>query len=142
MPLFHIYIAPKITSLTNGHIYGIVGKNGSGKTMLLRAISGLILPSSGEIWIDGKVLGKNISFPPDMGLLIEKPDFLSHLSGFENLKFLAEIKKTISLKQIESFLRMFELDPKSTKPMKKYSQGMKQKIGLVQAIIYAKYSSD
>lgn len=76
----------------SGHIYGIIGKNGSGKTMLLRAISGLIVPSSGVVYVDGKALGTEISFPPEIGILIEKPEFLGHLSGFENLKMLSEIK--------------------------------------------------
>ena len=86
----------------SGHIYGIIGKNGSGKTMLLRAISGLIVPSSGVVYVDGKALGTEISFPPEIGILIEKPEFLGHLSGFENLKMLSEIKWIFE--HIQSFL--------------------------------------
>ena len=102
----------------SGHIYGIIGKNGSGKTMLLRAISGLIVPSSGVVYVDGKALGTEISFPPEIGILIEKPEFLGHLSGFENLKMLSEIKGSISDANIAE-----------------YSQGMKQKLGIIQAIM-------
>jgi len=119
----------------SGNIYGIVGRNGSGKTMLLRAIAGLIRPTSGEVVVNNKVLHKDISFPPNMGLLIEKPKFLNHLTGFENLKFLAEIKKVISDEQIKEYMQMFDLDPHSKKPIKKYSLGMKQKVGIIQAIM-------
>lgn len=119
----------------SGNIYGILGKNGSGKTMLLRAIAGLIRPTSGEIVVTNKVLHKDISFPPNMGLLIEKPTFLNHLTGFENLKFLSEIKADITDKQIKDFMQMFDLDPNSKLVVRKYSLGMKQKIGIIQAIM-------
>ncbi len=118
-----------------GNIYGIMGKNGSGKTMLLRAIAGLIRPTRGDVTVNSKVLHKDISFPPNMGLLIEKPEFLGHLTGFENLKFLAEIKKVISDNQIREYMKMFDLDPDSKKIIRKYSLGMKQKIGIIQAIM-------
>lgn len=95
----------------SGHIYGIIGKNGSGKTMLLRAISGLIVPSSGVVYVDGKALGTEISFPPEIGILIEKPEFLGHLSGFENLKMLSEIKGSISDANIAEYMNYFDLDP-------------------------------
>lgn len=119
----------------SGHIYGIVGGNGSGKTMLLRAVSGLILPSEGQIVVDGKILHKDISFPPSMGILIEKPEFLKHLSGFENLKLLAEIKGLVSDEKLKDYLELFGLDAGSKLPMRKYSLGMKQKIGIIQAIM-------
>ena len=130
----------------SGHIYGIIGKNGSGKTMLLRAISGLIVPSSGVVYVDGKciknantyfrkALGTEISFPPEIGILIEKPEFLGHLSGFENLKMLSEIKGSISDANIAEYMNYFDLDPEEKKPVRKYSQGMKQKLGIIQAIM-------
>ncbi len=119
----------------SGKIYGIVGKNGSGKTMLLRSIAGLIKPTHGTVYVDGQILYKDISFPPEMGIIIEKPDLLEQLSGLENLKFLAEIKNIVSEEQIIEFMKMFSLDPHSKKPLKKYSLGMKQKIGIIQAIM-------
>lgn len=119
----------------SGKIYGVIGTNGSGKTMLLRSIAGLIRPTEGSIFIDDKLLHKDISFPPNMGLLIEKPELLNYLTGFENLKYLAEIKQVISEKKIEEYMRKFSLDPKSKKTIKKYSLGMKQKIGIIQAIM-------
>ena len=116
---------------SSGKIYGIVGKNGSGKTMLLRALAGLIRPTEGKVYVDGKVLHKDISFPPEMGIIIEKPELLEHLSGLDNLKLLADIKRTISEEQIIEFMKIFALDPQS----KKYSLGMKQKVGIIQAIM-------
>ncbi len=119
----------------SGNIYGITGTNGSGKTMLLRAISGLLLPSSGAAYIDGKELGKQIEFPDNMGIFIERPNFLSYLTGFENLKYLAEIQGKTPDERIKEYMKLFFLDPNDKKPYKKYSQGMKQKIGIIQAIM-------
>ena len=119
----------------SGGIYGIVGENGSGKTMLLRAVSGLIVPSSGTVTVDGAVLHRDISFPPEIGILIEKPEFLGHLSGLKNLSLLAEIRSVISTEKIADLMRLFALDPGSPKPMRKYSLGMRQKIGIIQAIM-------
>lgn len=120
---------------SSGKIYGIVGKNGSGKTMFLRALAGLIQPTEGMVYVDGKALHKDLSFPPEMGIIIEKPELLEHLSGLENLKLLADIKNLISEEQIIEFMKLFALDPQSKKPLKKYSLGMKQKIGIIQAIM-------
>lgn len=119
----------------SGNIYGIVGSNGSGKTMLLRAITGLLVPSSGKIIVDGQTLNKNISFPPEMGILIEHPEFLDYLSGLQNLKLLAEIKGITSEEEIKYYMQWFGLDPNSKKIVRKYSQGMKQKLGIIQAIM-------
>jgi len=119
----------------SGYIYGLTGQNGSGKTMLLRAIAGLIRPTSGEVIVDGLMLHKDISFPPNMGILIEKPTFMNYLTGYENLKFLAEIRNIVSYEKIEKYMQMFGLDPHSKKPVKKYSLGMKQKLGIIQAIM-------
>lgn len=119
----------------SGKIYGIVGKNGSGKTMLLRILAGLIWQTEGTVSVDGQKLHKDISFPPDMGIIIEKPELLEQLTGLENLKLLAEIKGIISEEQIIDFMNLFSLDPKSKKTLRKYSLGMKQKIGIIQAIM-------
>ena len=119
----------------SGKIYGLVGKNGSGKTMLRRAVSGLIRPTKGSVIVDGKYLHKDISFPQDMGIIIEKPDLLNYLTGFENLSLLAKINNKISKDEIENWMKKFSLDPKSKQVLKKYSLGMKQKIGIIQAIM-------
>lgn len=120
---------------SGGNIYGVVGRNGSGKTMLLRTISGLIVPTSGSVFVDGKELHKDISFPPNMGLIIEKPEFLSYMTGLENLKQIAAIKKIASEETIKEYMKLFALDPNSKHTMRKYSLGMKQKIGIIQALM-------
>lgn len=121
--------------LESGKIYGFVGKNGSGKTMLMRAICGLINPTAGEIIIDNKVLGKDISFPDNVGILIENPGFIPSYSGFKNLKYLARIKNKISDEDIKSVISMVGLDPNDKKSYRKYSLGMKQKLGIAGAIM-------
>lgn len=118
-----------------GVVYGIKGKNGSGKTMLLRAISGLISSTSGYVEVDGKIIGKDCSFPPDIGILIEKPGFLDWLSGEENLYELSQIRKKIGKKEIDSILKTFGLYEERKKKYRKYSLGMKQKIGLCSAFM-------
>lgn len=120
---------------SSDNIYGVVGRNGSGKTMLLRIISGLIIPTSGTVDFDGKQLHKDISFPPSIGLIIEKPEFLGYMTGYDNLKQLAAIKEVVSEDTIKEYMRMFSLNPLSNLPMRKYSLGMKQKIGIIQAIM-------
>lgn len=120
---------------SSGNIYGIVGLNGSGKTMLLRTICGLLVPTTGTVVIDGKTLHKDISFPPNLGMIIEKPEFLSYLSGYENLKQISDIKKIASDETIKEYMQIFALDPASRQAMRKYSLGMKQKIGIIQAIM-------
>jgi len=122
-------------SLESGHIYGVVGRNGSGKTMFLRMIAGLILPTSGEVSVDGQILGKDISFPEQLGILLEEPNFLSFLTGYENLRMLAKIRKITSDEQIQSFMNLFNLDWKRDKKFRNYSLGMKQKLGIIQAVM-------
>ena len=122
-------------SLSGGKIYGFVGKNGSGKTMLMRAICGLILPTSGFVKINNKIIGKDISFPDSVGALIENPGFISEYSGFQNLKILAQIQKKIDDKKIVDTMRMVGLDPNEKKSFRKYSLGMKQKLGIAAAMM-------
>ncbi len=119
----------------SGIIYGIIGENGSGKTMLLRILCGLMFPTTGRILVDDKVLHKDMDFPENAGILLEKPEFLGGISGFENLKILASIKNLISDEQIKEFMRMFSLNPEDKLPIRKYSLGMKQKLGIIQAIM-------
>ena len=122
-------------SMETGTIYGLKGKNGSGKTMLMRAVSGLISPTEGEVIIDGKILGKDISFPESIGLLIENPAFLPTYSGFDNLKMIASIKRIITDEDIRNIIKRVGLDPDDKKKYKKYSLGMKQKLGIACAVM-------
>ncbi|MDD6827891.1 MAG: ABC transporter ATP-binding protein [Oscillospiraceae bacterium] len=122
-------------SLSSGHIYGFQGKNGSGKTMLMRAISGLILPTSGYVEVDGKRVGKDIDFPQDIGVLIENPGFIGSYSGFQNLKLLSSLKNKVKDEQICKLMKQLSLDPNDSKKYKKYSLGMKQKLGIIAAIM-------
>lgn len=122
-------------SLKSGNIYGLKGVNGSGKTMLMRAVCGLILPTSGQVWIDGKELGKDISFPESVGLLLENPSFISNYTGFKNLKMIADLKGKIDDEAIREALSLVGLEPDDKRTFKKYSLGMKQKLGIACAIM-------
>ena len=119
----------------SGHVYGLVGRNGSGKTMLLRAICGLIFPDSGKVIIDGKQLHKDISFPESCGIIIENTDLLPNFSAFDNLKMLSEIKNTANDNMIKSAIKSVGLDPDSKKKVKTFSLGMKQRLGIAAAIM-------
>ena len=121
--------------MESGKVYGLKGVNGSGKTMLMRLISGLIRPTSGTIRIDGKVLGKDISFPSDIGILIENPSFLDNYTGKENLQLLAEIHKKVSDHRITEVLSQVGLDPQDKRKYKQYSLGMKQRLGIAGAVL-------
>lgn len=122
-------------SLSSGHIYGIKGKNGSGKTMLMRAIAGLIRLSNGSVVLDGKVLYKDISAPESIGVLIENPAFLPSYTGKKNLELLASLKGSTPLEQIDEALLAVGLDPKDRRTYRKYSLGMKQRLGIACAIM-------
>ena len=122
-------------TLESGKVIGLKGKNGSGKTMLMRAISGLILPTSGKVYINDKELGRHISFPPSIGILIENPSFISNYTGFKNLKILASIQNRISDDEIRDAIREVGLDPDDKRTFKKYSLGMKQRLGIAAAIM-------
>jgi ABC-2 type transport system ATP-binding protein len=113
-----------------GKVYGLRGKNGSGKTMLMRAVCGLILIDSGEIDINGEILGKQLSFPRSIGALIENPGFIAGYTGFENLKMLASIQARIGDDKIRESITEVGLDPDDKRKFRKYSLGMKQKLGI------------
>lgn len=115
-----------------GKIYGIYGHNGSGKTMLLRAIAGLLVPDSGSVVIDGKVLHKDMSFPPSIGIVIENMNLLPQYNAFDNLKILGKIKKTATDEDIKTALERVGL--KSDLKGKKFSLGMKQRLNIAQAV--------
>jgi ABC-2 type transport system ATP-binding protein len=119
----------------DGKVYGLKGINGSGKTMLMRMVSGLIYPTKGAVFIDGKELGKDISFPEQMGILIENPVFLDSYTGFDNLKMLASINGKASEQDIADSLRRVGLDPADKRKYRKYSLGMKQRMGIAAALM-------
>ena len=118
-----------------GKVYGLQGKNGSGKTMLMRAVCGLITLSDGEIDIDGEILHKDISFPRSIGALLENPSFLNGYTGLENLKLLADIQGGIEEKELRDCLAKVGLDADDKRVYRKYSLGMKQKLGIAAAVM-------
>ena len=122
-------------TLEKGSLSLIVGGNGSGKTMLLRALSGLIFPTSGEILIDGKKLIFNEKFPVDIGICIEQNGMQSNISGFENLAYLANINKIIDEEEILRYMKLFDVYKYKDMKFKKYSLGMKKKLALIQAVM-------
>lgn len=118
----------------SGFVYGLYGQNGSGKTMLLRAISGLINLDSGSIFIDGEKLHDKIEFPPETGIVIENMELLPECSAKRNIQMLAKIKNIADEKDIIFSLERVGLDPDSDKKVKKFSLGMKQRLNIAQAI--------
>lgn len=121
--------------LERGKIYGLVGNNGSGKTMLMKCICGFVKPSSGVVVADNKVVGKDTDYLPDAGIIIETPGFIPYYSGFQNLKVLAGIRNKIKTEDIKSALDQVGLDAELKLPVKKYSLGMRQRLGLAQAMM-------
>ncbi|MBR2836355.1 MAG: ABC transporter ATP-binding protein [Coriobacteriales bacterium] len=117
-----------------GKVTGLVGPNGSGKTMLMRAIAGLIKPTSGRVLIDGQQIGKDIFFPKSCGLLLEGPAFLERKTAYMNLKLLSMIKRKATSEQIRQWIRTVGLDPESKIPYRKFSLGMKQRLGIAGAM--------
>lgn len=122
-------------SFERNKIHGIIGRNGSGKTVLIKAICGFYKPDNGEIIIDGKIIGKDIDFPSNVGAIIEAPGFIPTLSAYKNLCYLASIKNIIDKTQIHNAMQAVGLDPKNKKSVGKYSLGMKQRLGIAQAIM-------
>ena len=116
-----------------GKIHGIVGRNGSGKTLLMKCI--FIRPNEGHIYVRDKEIGKDIDFTPDTGIIIETPGFIPYYSGYRNLKVLAAINNRISRKDIENAMYQVGLDPTMKKRVATYSLGMRQRLGIAQAIM-------
>lgn len=121
--------------LERGKIYGIVGNNGSGKTVFMKCICGLLPITSGRIWVGGKEIGKEIDFPESLGVIIETPGFLSGLTGRKNLEILADLRKRTDRTGIEEAMRKVGLSPDMKKQVSKYSLGMRQRLGIAQAIM-------
>lgn len=118
-----------------GSIYGVVGNNGSGKTVLMKCICGFMKCDRGRILVGGRQVGKEVDFPDRLGVIIETPGFIPNLSGFKNLKILASLKGRITKKEIRETIRRVGLDPDMKKPVAKYSLGMRQRLGIAQAIM-------
>ena len=118
-----------------GQIHGIVGRNGSGKTMLMKCICGFIRPDSGKILVDGKQVGRDVDFPPDLGLLIETPGFVPYYSGLKNLELLAAINRRVSKERLNACMEQIGLGDAKNKRVSKYSMGMRQRLGIAQAIM-------
>lgn len=121
--------------LESGKCYGLKGKNGSGKTMVMRAICGLINATKGYVRINDEILGKDISFPRSIGALIENPAFINNYTGFKNLKILASIQEKATDEQIKEIMEVVGLFPEDKRTYKKYSLGMKQKLGIASAFM-------
>ena len=122
-------------TIEKGKITGFVGRNGSGKTVLFKLICGLLRPTTGTVTVQGKQLGKDCDFAPDVGVLIETPSFISYESGYRNLRDLAAIRKKISPEEVRAAIRSVGLDDTDKKWVGKYSLGMRQRLGVAQAIM-------
>lgn len=122
--------------LEQGQIYGILGRNGAGKTVILKLLAGLLRPDGGRIFLNGQEMSQSNRFCPSAGVLIETPGFIPHYSGLKNLKVLNDLSsKRVSVKQLRAVMNLVGLDAKSPKPVKAYSLGMTQKLGLAQALM-------
>ena len=122
-------------SFESGMIHGIVGNNGSGKTVLMKCICGFLRPDSGKIYVNRREVGREEDFPRDMGIIIETPGFLPHLSGMQNLKILASLQRKANDHTLRAVLTQVGLDPDLKKPVGKYSLGMRQRLGFAQALM-------
>ena len=118
-----------------GMIHGIVGNNGSGKTVMFKCICGFLNPTGGRVTVEGKRIGRERDFPESIGIIIEAPGFLPQFSGLKNLELLASLKGKLTLTEIADVIRRVGLDPASRKPVGKYSLGMRQRLGIAQAIM-------
>ena len=118
-----------------GKIHGLIGRNGSGKTMLMKCICGFVKPTSGEIYVNGKRVGKDCDFPENIGIIIETPGFIPYYSGFHNLKLLAGLNRRIDSDRIKEAMQKVGLNPNLELQVRKYSLGMRQRLGLAQAIV-------
>jgi ABC-2 type transport system ATP-binding protein len=122
-------------SILPGSIHGVVGNNGSGKTVLMKCICGFMKCDRGVILVNGRQVGKEVDFPDNLGVIIETPGFIPNLSGYKNLKILAALKGRIGKQTIRETMRKVGLDPDMKKPVAKYSLGMRQRLGIAQAIM-------
>lgn len=122
-------------TLQTGRVYGIVGNNGSGKTVLMKCICGFLTPTTGTVHVFGKQIGKDVDFPAELGVIIESPGFLANLTGRKNLEILADIRRKISKAEITLAMKKVGLDPDMKKAVGKYSLGMRQRLGIAQAIM-------
>lgn len=121
--------------LSGGKVYGIVGNNGSGKTVLMKCICGFLAATTGRILVQGKEIGQDVDFPESLGLIIETPGFLTNLTGQKNLEILAGMRGKISTAEVRSAMRRVGLNPDMKKTVGKYSLGMRQRLGIAQAIM-------
>lgn len=118
-----------------GKIYGIVGRHGSGKTVLLKCICGLLHPTAGTVTVNGKIVGKDVDYPENIGFIIETPGFLPRYSGLKNLKYLASIRGRVKEGEIRKYMGLAGLNPDDKKRVGNYSLGMKQRLGIAQALM-------
>ncbi len=118
-----------------GKIHGLIGRNGSGKTMLMKCICGFVRPTSGTVTVAGKGIGKDCDFPESVGIIIETPGFIPYSSGYRNLKLLADLNRKIGKEEIRAAMQKVGLDPDLKRHVRKYSLGMRQRLGLAQAIM-------
>lgn len=122
-------------TLEQGRVYGIVGNNGSGKTVLMKCICGFLIPTTGLIQVFGSSIGQDVDFPESLGVIIETPGFLTNLTGRKNLEILAGMRRKIGPVEIQQVLEKVGLDPALKKPVANYSLGMRQRLGIAQAIM-------
>lgn len=122
-------------TLEQGRVYGIVGNNGSGKTVLMKCICGFLIPTTGLIQVFGSGIGQDVDFPESLGVIIETPGFLANLTGRKNLEILAGMRGKIGPAEIQQVLEKVGLDPALKKPVANYSLGMRQRLGIAQAIM-------
>ncbi len=118
-----------------GKIYGIVGRNGSGKTVLLKCICSLLYPQAGTVTVGGKVVGKDVDYPENVGFIIETPGFLPRYSGLKNLKYLASVRGKVKEDEIRKYMELVGLNPDDKKHVGNYSLGMRQRLGIAQAFM-------
>lgn len=119
----------------SGKIHGLIGRNGSGKTMLMKCICGFVRPTSGNIYVRGKKVGKDMDFPEDMGIIIETPGFIPYYSGYKNLSILAGLNRKIKKDEVKEAMRTVGLEPDLKRHVGKYSLGMRQRLGIAQAVM-------
>lgn len=131
----HMILSDVNMTMQEGKIYGLVGNNGSGKTMLMKCICGLVRPTSGEVIVNDEVIGRDVDYIRDAGIIIENPGFIPYYSGMKNLRMLSEITGKIDRTKIRETMEICGLNPELKLPVKKYSLGMRQRLGIAQAIM-------